>query len=240
MSVNCKPNMPKGYFDGIHTLNQNQIYINNFQILSIAKTLQSSIINFLKSYDNCSVMLTGGRSAAILYRAWSSILTKDLISKINFYFTDERCVPFDHIESNYSMVMNNLFNNYSPEFLKVYRMDACNSNLENAANEYAALLPNNIDIMILSLGEDGHIASLFPNSSALFDARHFVTPVIGPKAPFKRLTISPSVIKNAREVFVLALGAQKRAVYEEALRNPIDINSIPARLVLNRTWIFGE
>jgi hypothetical protein len=41
-------------------------------------------------------------------------------------------------------------------------------------------------------------------------------------------------------VFVLALGKQKRAVYEEALRNPADIDAIPATLALNRTWIFGD
>jgi 6-phosphogluconolactonase/glucosamine-6-phosphate isomerase/deaminase len=67
-----------------------------------------------------------------------------------------------------------------------------------------------------------------------------VLAILGPKPPYQRLTITPPVIRNARYIIVMALGQQKRAIYEQALRDPNDIDTLPARLVLNRTWIFGE
>jgi len=53
-------------------------------------------------------------------------------------------------------------------------------------------------------------------------------------------TITTPVIKAAKEGYVLAIGEDKKKKYEEALINPTDIASIPAILVLDRTWIFGD
>jgi 6-phosphogluconolactonase len=159
---------------------------------------------------------------------------------VQFYFGDERCVPPDHHASNYGMAMGTLFPNGMPKGVQSHRMEADGADVEAAANRYAALLPETIDVLLLSVGEDGHIASLFPHGAALRETVRRVVPVTGPKPPFQRLTITSPVIQSARHVFVMALGEQKRAVYEEALRDPEDIDSIPARLVLNRTWIFDD
>lgn len=61
----------------------------------------------------CSVMLTGGRSAARIYRECSPLLAESGC-KIDFYFGDERCVPSDHKESNYRLAVNSLFASGSP------------------------------------------------------------------------------------------------------------------------------
>jgi 6-phosphogluconolactonase len=101
-------------------------------------------------------------------------------------------------------------------------------------------LPDRLVLMLLSMGEDGHIASLFPHSAALKETNKRVLAILGPKPPYQRLTITPTVIRNARHVLVMALGQKKRAIYEEALRNPSDIDTLPARLVLDKTWILRE
>lgn len=206
-----------------------------------AALLQSLIDRSLLDKGSCNVMLTGGFSAAYLYQAWTNKLDQKVgLSRVQFFFGDERCVPPNHPESNYGNAVGCLFSNGIPNDVRIHRMMADDVDLEAAADSYADLLPEFIDILLLSMGEDGHIASLFPHSTALLEMRRRVLPVIGPKAPFKRLTITPSVIQSACEVVVLALGEQKRVLYKEALRNAKDINSIPARLVLNRTWIFGD
>jgi len=203
--------------------------------------LQSLIDRYLIDKGSCNVMLTGGRSAACLYQAWASRLDESAnLNGVHFFFGDERCVPPNHLESNYGNVMANLFPKGVPKGVIINRMVADVVDLESAADSYSELLPDSIDILLLSMGEDGHIASLFPHRTALHETRRRVLPVDGPQPPFKRLTIAPSVIQNAREVVVLALGEQKRLIYEEALRNVTDFDSIPARLVLNRTWIFGD
>ena len=66
-----------------------------------------------------------------------------------------------------------------------------------------------------------------------------MVPVIGSKHPYDRLTITPKVIKNANEVFILGLGDSKQLIYTKAISDPENYEDYPARLVLNRNWIFG-
>ena len=81
---------------------------------------------------------------------------------MSFYFGDERCVPPDHDESNYGMEMQTLFSHGVPIECSVFRMEADAIDIEAAAQRYADLLPDSIDVILLGVGEDGHIASLFP------------------------------------------------------------------------------
>jgi len=207
----------------------------------LLEQIKSAYRRCISQNGTCHVMLTGGCSAASLYSAWAASMgSPDDLQDVQFYFGDERCVPPDDSESNYGMAVNRLFPDGIPQGVQLHRMEADSNDLVAAGDLYAALLPKAIDVLLLSIGEDGHIASLFPHSAALHETRRSVVPVTGSKAPYRRLTITPPVIQNARQVFVMALGEQKRAVYEEALRDPEDIDSIPARLVLERTWIIGD
>ena len=184
-------------------------------------------------------MLTGGRAAKNIYQKMAQ--SEDLIRKItraDLYQTDERCVNPLHNESNFSMIVSSLLSNQHPSDYAFYRMKAESSDLYEASMIYSESIPDSLDVLLLSMGEDGHIASLFPNSPALFETERKVLPVVGSKWPIKRLTITPPVIKAAKHVYVLAIGDEKRRKYEEALVEPEDISSLPARLVLDRTWIF--
>ena len=208
--------------------------------LQSAYLIQEAIQRACNNQGRCSVMLTGGQSAERLYAAWRDLSEFRALRSATFYFGDERCVPPADSASNYGLAMRSLFAQGVSSGCSVVRMDADVADRERAAALYEGLLPGKIDILLLGVGEDGHIASLFPHYAALLETRRRVVPVTGPKSPFQRLTIAPPVIQDAGEVFVLAFGQQKHAVYEEALRDPEDIVGMPARLVLNRTWIFGD
>jgi len=185
------------------------------------------------------VFLTGGNTARFFYsKIADSFVPSAALSHTNFYIGDERCVLPSHPDSNYSMIMRVLFGGRLPKNAFFHRMEAEAPDLDGASDRYSQIIPNSIDMMLLSMGEDGHIASLFPGSPALNETERKVMPVVGPKAPFQRLTITPPVIQSAKQVYVLAIGDEKRRKYEEALFDPEDISSIPARLVLDRTWIF--
>ena len=184
-----------------------------------------------------SFFLTGGNSAKMLYKKAKFRRTIGTqLEHSDFFLTDERCVPFGDANSNYSMIIDNLFNNVVIKNFS--QMDVDSGNLVLAADRYSSLIPEVVDVILLSMGEDGHIASLFPHMPAVSENRIKVVPVTAPKAPFQRLTITPRVIKSAKQVYVLAFGKEKRRKYEEALLNPEDISSIPARFVLDREWIF--
>jgi 6-phosphogluconolactonase len=148
-----------------------QPMISQFEVtdwsMKAAGLIQNSINNVLAKQGKCSVMLTGGRSAARLYRAWSNLPAFQQMTGVSFYFGDERCVLPDHAESNYGMAMQTLFPRGVPVGCTVFRMEADDTDIEMAAQRYADILPDSIDILLLGVGEDGHIASLFPNSAAL-------------------------------------------------------------------------
>lgn len=188
----------------------------------------------------CSVMLTGGRSAELLYEAWANLPEFSLMRNVHFYFGDERCVPPDHPESNFGLAMRTLFVRGMPENCTVTRMAADQPDHEAAAIAYEQLLPDRLDVVLLSMGLDGHIASIFPHSIALNEINRRVVAINGLKPPYERMTITPTVIRSAQQVIVMALGSEKRRVYEQAQCNPVDIDTLPVRLVLDRTWVFGE
>lgn len=202
-----------------------------------AQLIQNSIHVILLERRQCSVMLTGGRSAEQLYTAWAAIPAFQQMTGVQFYFGDERCVPPGHPESNYGMAMQSLFNHGVPAGCSVFRMEADAPDCNEAAIRYESVLPDKVDVLLLGVGEDGHVASLFPGSVALHEVNRRVMHITGPKPPHERLTITPSVITQARSIFVLATGVSKAQILVEALQVIGDFDTMPARLALNATWL---
>ena len=202
-----------------------------------AELVQDAITGILLNQGECSVMLTGGRGAQRLYAAWADLPAFRLIRGVRFYFGDERCVPSDDLDSNYGMAMRTLFYFGVPTGCAVFRMEADDIDRDAAARRYDDILPAAVDVLLLGVGEDGHVASLFPGSQALQEVSRRVVPVVGVKLPHERLTITPAVILQAKLVIVLASGAQKNSVLANAIESNGDINVLPACLALNGTWL---
>ena len=196
-------------------------------------------IDELTAQRRVTVMLTGGRAAAQLYKEWRQLKKFNEMINVTFYFGDERCVEPDNIESNYGLVMRTLFPSGIGNGCTIQRMHAENDDIEDAAVQYAALLPDSIDILLLGVGEDGHIASLFPNSWQLHEQIRLCLPIIGPKFPRKRLTITPAVIKNAKSTYILVQGMEKIKIVEQAKLLPVDVNRLPVQMVKKPIWCYN-
>jgi 6-phosphogluconolactonase len=197
------------------------------------------ILACIKESGHCDVMLTGGNSAALLYAAWARHPNFRKVAPVSYYFGDERCVPHLHADSNFGLAMRTLFSSGVPDGCSIHRMHADSVDLDRAAGHYAMRLPDCIDVLLLGVGEDGHIASLYPHSAALYDIRR-VVPIKGPNLPSQRLTITPTVIQGARYTFVLATGPTKSAVLEKVLSLPHDVDAFPVRMVQNSIWLMDE
>jgi len=215
-----------------------QLYASEY----ILNRLQSDK-NLLRKSNSYAIVLTGGRAANILY----SQLAVDgfidfLVDRCSFYITDERCVAVTHPLSNFSQINASLFSNSPKTDVSFYPMVPAGEydDFEVLADRYSALLPNYIDLTMLSVGEDGHIASLFPFNSALSSHRNVIYVNDSPKEPTNRITISPSIIANSCQVILLAIGYQKGYVLALALESPDDIESMPVRLTLGRIWILDK
>ena len=90
------------------------------------------------------------------------------------------------------MVTHYLFLKGIPKGCAVKKMEGYASDREAAARSYEQAFPEFIDVLLLSVGQDGHIASLFPGDLALLETTRSVVSIVGPKQPPERLTITPT------------------------------------------------
>ena len=190
----------------------------------------------------CSVALAGGSTPRATFDVLGGPAFATVVpwGQVVWFFGDERAVPPNHPESNYRMVAETLFASRRGVRHQVFRMPAEAADAELAAREYGRLLPDPLDVLILGMGEDGHTASLFPESPALDEREARVVVVNGPKPPFRRMTITPPVIASALEVVVLVGGEAKAPMVAQALEGALDTRSVPAQLARRGTWILDR
>jgi 6-phosphogluconolactonase len=182
------------------------------------------------------VALTGGSSAAPLFaelRENQKIPWRDL----QIFFTDERAVPPEDPLSNFGIARDLL---QRVPAAQVHRLRGETKDLDQearrAAQEMRQILgePPRLDLMLLGLGPDGHILSLFagvPSSAERGDdelVRHVAAPErVEPKV--ERLTLTPFLVLTARMVVLQVSGAKKAEVLARALEGPEDLAGCPAQ-----------
>ena len=201
----------------------------------IAEALKTAI----SRNSAASLALAGGTTPRAAYEALAKIPGIDW-SKVSVYFGDERAVPPTHPDSNFSMAQAALFDRVALPAANIHRIEAEGADHDATARAYEALLPASISVMVLGIGEDGHTASLFPGSPALDERTRLVLPVIGPKPPPQRLSITPPVIEAAGLCIMIANGAGKAEPVRRALKEPLDIHNTPSGLARDGLWLLDH
>jgi len=192
--------------------------------------------------------LTGGRSPAAIHAALLAQAGDLPWKKVQLTFGDERCVPPDHEDSNYRVAKETLIDPSGIPEGNVFRMRG-EIDPEEAAREYEAKLHAVAtrlgesryvhDLLLLGLGEDGHTASLFPGSPALDETARTVMPVIGPKPPPQRITMTFPLINASHHILFLVPQADKRPIAEAAIAGDARYPASRAHGQERTTWIFG-
>jgi 6-phosphogluconolactonase len=190
----------------------------------------------------CALCLAGGATPRPAYEALAEPPLRDAIpwERVQIFFGDERAVPPDHQDSNFRMVSEALLRRVGLPPGNVHRMEAEAFDLDQAADRYAALLPEVLDVLLLGVGADGHTASLFPGSPALQERLRRVVPARALQPPQTRLTITPPVIAAARRVLVLAAGEDKAEAVARALAAGSLTDEVPARLARDGVWFLDR
>jgi 6-phosphogluconolactonase len=159
-------------------------------------------------------------------------------SRITLFWVDERAVPADDPESNYGIAERMLLSPLGAKAPRALRMPADLPDLDEAAKRYddllAAELPGGpLDLALLGIGEDGHVASLFPGHQALDENDLRVVAVEdAPKPPRRRLSVSMRFLLQSRKIWVVAIGPRKLPVLQAALSKTQ--RSTPLDLVLHQ------
>src|SRR6266436_1958958 len=166
------------------------------------------------------VALSGGSTPRVTYLrlGTEALVSKVMWSRVQVLWGDERCVPPDHIESNYRMARETLLDRVPVPAANVHRIHG-EDDPATAAEVYEATLRTllRIDLVLLGLGEDGHTASLFPGSAAVHERTRWVMAARASAASLWRITLTPVVINAAAEVLFIVSGAAKAGILRRVL-----------------------
>jgi 6-phosphogluconolactonase len=173
----------------------------------------------------------GGRSVAGIFRR----LAGENVDweKVHIFLVDERLLPSGHPDSNFRLVSENLGKVLS--FAAVHPFTCIPGREGLGIQEYSRDLENlggRFDVVLLSSGEDGHIASIFPGHSSVRDEGDGFLPVYdAPKPPSARMSASISLLRRSRVGLLVFFGRKKREALKAFLDDTVKLADCPARVV---------
>jgi 6-phosphogluconolactonase len=157
--------------------------------------------------------------------------------KLHLFFVDERCVPPTDDESNYKMTSEAMLSKVPLPAAQIHRMEG-ELDPQVAASRYEATILAEFgatepvfDLVLLGMGDDGHTASLFPHTQALFAMAPLVVANHVPQKETWRITLTWPVIDRGREVVFLIEGAGKAQVLDDVLLGAYDPEAKPSQLI---------
>lgn len=187
------------------------------------KDIEEKVYALLKRKKEVTIGLPGGRSVLPLLKE----LKKKHLSweRMRFFQIDERLVEPESEEANQNTIRKHL-----PQTAQFFAVDL-RLRPKDAKRDYEQRLrKKHADILILSVGEDGHIASLFPHHAALRKKGHYTLIEDSPKEPRKRITLTKGEITAAKHAYLLFLGKEKRRVYKQFMDPTTKVQDCPAVL----------
>ena len=172
-----------------------------------------------------AICLSGGSTPRRLYQQLGSsgIASRFPWTRVHWFWGDERFVPHDDPASNYRMACDALFSRVPVSKDRIHAIPTEGVSPDQAAANYQMLLQRYygkrrfdvkrpiFDVTLLGVGEDGHTASLFPNSLALQENRRWVLAVFG-EARVTRITLTYPTLDSSRNLAFLATGTSKKNI----------------------------
>ena len=178
-----------------------------------------------------TVALSGGRTPRLLYDSVAELAQPSAFDNVHFFWGDERVVLPTDDESNFKLADDGLFRPLQIQLGQVHRVQTERSEIEAvqlATDELEQFTDSQadgqpvIDLVFLGMGEDAHVASLFPGDTEAIESKAVYRAVTGPKPPPRRITLGYPALAAAREVWVLASGEGKAEALRASLANGSD------------------
>lgn len=225
---------------------------------AVAARLISAVVQAQAASGSAGVVLTGGRIGTDVLAAIGTSPARDSIEwdRLDLWWGDERYLPDGHPDRNDTGARAALLDRVKVDPARVHSVPGPDRSAgpDESAAAYAAELARHsrpedhgpvptFDVLLLSIGPDGHVASLFPEQPALHDPRACCAVRGAPKPPPTRVTLTFPALNAAREAWILASGEEKAGAVAMALSGSAGLFQVPAAGVNGRErtlWLVDE
>jgi 6-phosphogluconolactonase len=202
---------------------------------AVAARLLTKLVDLQAAGATPKIVLTGGGTGIAVLEQIRATVARDAVDwgRVEFYWGDERFLPPGDPERNETQAREALLDHVPVDPAKVFPMGSDDgtwpAGAETAAEAYADVLARaarpedhgpvpSFDVLMLGMGGEGHTASVFPHSPAVYETERSVVAVHGsPKPPPTRVTLTLPAIRRAAEVWIMTTGAEKSAAVAMAL-----------------------
>ncbi len=215
---------------------------------AVAARLVTRLVDAVSAAGHAHLVLTGGGIGTAVLAELGAAPARDAVDwqRVDFWWGDERFAPTGDPDRNETGARSALLDRINADPARVHPMPGPDGpdgdDPEAAAARYAAELaaatrPEDhgpvpaFDVLMLGIGAEGHVASLFPELPAVYDNRPVVAVRGSPKPPPIRISLTFPSIQAAREVWILASGAEKAGAIALALSDagPVQVPAAGAR-----------
>lgn len=217
-----------------------------------AARLVTRIVDVQAAKGSASVVLTGGGTGIAILKELRDSSARDAIdwSRLDVYWGDERFVPADSDERNEKQAREALLDHVPLDPKRVHAMAPSDGefgdDVDAAAAAYAEILTAEVpafDIMLLGLGGEGHTASIFPESPAVYEKERSVVAVRDcPKPPPTRISLTLPAIRRAQDIWLVTGGDAKADAVAQALAGAgeVEIPVAGARGSRRTLWLLDR
>ncbi len=212
-----------------------------------AARLLARLVDWQSSGRVPAVALTGGGVGIATLAQLAASPARDAVDwrRIEIYWGDERFVPADDDERNEKQARDALLDKVDLDPARVHPMAPSDGefggDVDAAAASYAGLLAHRgpLDLVLLGIGPEGHIASMFPDSPAVKDERSVVAVRNCPKPPPTRISLTLPTIRSATEVWLMVAGEAKAPAVAAALggADPVAVPAAGAVGAARTLWL---
>jgi 6-phosphogluconolactonase len=241
--------------DDLMTSSQVVVFANpDLLAAATAARLVTTLIDAQAAKGSASLVLTGGRTGTAVLSHLLAAPARDAVdwSKVDFYWGDERFLPAGHPDRNETQAREALLDHVNVTPSHVHPMEPSDGRFgddpDQAAAAYAELLAQDgsvpeFDVLLLGVGEEGHTASIFPDSPAVHEKELSVVAVRDcPKPPPTRVSLTLPAIRRASEVWLLTTGDAKAGPVALALGgvDEVEIPAAGARGQRRTLWLLDK
>lgn len=210
---------------------------------AIADWMVDCIAETLKKQNRFTLVLSGGNTPKALYQLLSVAPYREKIAwdKLHIFWGDERDVPFSDSRNNAKMAYETLLNNVPVPASQIHVMQTENISPEKSAeayektlHEYFPLTTDNsqlttFDLVLLGMGDDGHVLSLFPGTAVVHEEEKWATSLWLEAQNMNRITLTKTVVNKSKQIAFLTTGDNKAHALKEVLEGHYNPDLYPSQ-----------